>query len=68
MEGAKKHLQDFIAYEEKYRTLPRSFYLPIAVFPILIGSKGATIKQLQESCGAKLDLDRDAKKCTLRGK
>lgn len=68
MEAAKQHLQDFINYEEKYRTLPRSFHLPIAVFPVLIGSKGATIKQIQETSGAKLDLDRDAKKCTLRGK
>lgn len=68
MEAAKQQLQDFILYEEKYRTLPRSFHLPLAVFPILIGAKGAAIKQLQEASGAKLDLDRDAKKCTLRGK
>lgn len=58
----------FIEEEEKYRTLPRSFYIPALAFPVLIGAKGVTIRELQEKSGAKIDLNRDLKKCTLRGR
>jgi polyribonucleotide nucleotidyltransferase len=65
---AKQRLLEFVEYEEKYRTLPRSFHIPSAAFPVILGVKGAVIKELQEKTGAKIELDRDTKKCSLRGR
>jgi polyribonucleotide nucleotidyltransferase len=65
---AKRRLMEFIEIEEKFRTLPKSFHIPVAVVPVIIGTKGATIRELQDKSGAKIDLDRATKKCTLRGK
>ncbi len=65
---AKRRLLTFIEEEEKYRSLPRSFSVPLDAVPLLIGSKGTTIKELQEKSGAKIDFNRESKRCSLRGR
>ena len=39
-----------------------------AAIPVIIGAKGATIRELQEKTGVRFDFDRVASKCALKGR
>jgi GTPase Era involved in 16S rRNA processing len=39
-----------------------------AAFPVIIGPKGATVRDIQEMSGCKMDLNRDKRVVVLRGR
>ena len=46
----------------------KSFVIPSSGIPVLIGSKGSTIRELQLSTGVKMEMDRGTCRLTIRGR
>jgi polyribonucleotide nucleotidyltransferase len=67
MERVQDMMKAFLK-EEHDRNYKLEVLIPMAAFPLIIGAKGATVKEIQEKSGCKLDLNRDRRMVVLRGR
>lgn len=67
MNEAKLKIQEFID-EERQKNLTKTIYVPAGLVPRLIGQKGANIREIQQSSGSKVDLDKENEIGTIRGR
>lgn len=65
--AVKARIEDFLITERR-NSFVLEVSVPSAAFPIVIGSKGATIRELQQNSGCRLDLDRNRLMAILKGR
>jgi polyribonucleotide nucleotidyltransferase len=68
IEAVKVQVKQFLK-EEDDRNYKLEIPIPSnAAFPVIIGPKGATVRDIQEMSGCKMDLNRDKRVVVLRGR
>ena len=66
--AAKEAILELLTAAEAKQAGSKVLILPPNSIAIIIGSKGSTVRELQEKTGVRFDFDRVHNKCSLRGR
>jgi polyribonucleotide nucleotidyltransferase len=66
--AAKAAILELLNTTEVRQAGNKVLVLPPASIALIIGAKGATVREMQEKTGARFDFDRVTNKCSLKGR
>lgn len=51
----------------KQKNCVQSIHVPVGLIPRLIGVKGGNIREIQQTCDVRIDLDKETERGVIRG-
>ena len=68
MAAAKDAIQSLLRDYEIKRPSIRAVQIPVAAYSTIVGSKGSTIREVENSTSVRLDMERGSGKCLIKGR
>lgn len=66
--AAREMVLELIKDEAENRPVSKSLAIIPAAIPAIIGAKGSKIREIQTAAGVRVDIDRNAHSCEIRGR